>query len=132
MYKNSVRKLRQHDLFPREKKANKVQRLDTNAFPIDGKYNYENFYNNNIYVILIILIIPEVQFAADITDSQLWLKHHRDPWPTVETKWAETYYLRKKTIDAGNNCVSNIAKEWPLFIHADGARLVIYSRFILY
>ena len=59
-----------------------------------------------------------------IISKQTWLKHHREPWCAVEENWNECFSLRSGQIKAAENKNIFILKEWPLFAHSDGSRLV--------
>lgn len=66
-------------------------------------------------------------FLDDI-NAITWLKHYREPWEDVKSKWGQTFHIRQTA-----NCqkVADVIDEWPVLYDPRATSLVDQLKYFL-
>lgn len=122
-YHNEMRKLREKGLIERK---NKIYKNKTNEekddLPYAGVFIFEFLLLN------VCVKIPTYIFCfldEEYENEKMWLSFNKQPWPTIEEKWKKTHTLRHQEIlSCKDNNIKTILRQWPLYEHSYGHRLV--------
>lgn len=72
------------------------------------------YYEYKIYCTILYTEFSDDDFIG----QKNWLKHYKEPWDEVKSKWKATAPKRRQSIKLPEFNINDILCDWPLYAHA--------------